>query len=239
MDLSTIQASARDARSAAAWRRDQLRGSVGPAAEQVEHQPSGGGEEQGPGRLLAEESRARMCRWMPCRSRVSQATCSPHKWACRRASGSSTWAATSSSRAAIDSPYVELVGPPMNGQGGVEAVGEQLRCAEPLGPFDRLVGELLRPSRLPGIGPAPGQRRAQPGPSLRHRWSGRARRRAGPGACPARLRRGRPRRRRAPPGSSPPGRPPTGSGPRPRRTGGPRSLLDRPCARRRLGRGDR
>ncbi len=61
-------------------------------------------------------------------------------------------------------PYVELVRPPVGRQGGVEAVGQELRAARSLRVVDGLVGEPCAPLGLAGVGPAPSQRRAEPGP---------------------------------------------------------------------------
>ncbi len=105
-----------------------------------------------------------MCRWMLCTSRTSQATCSPHKWACKRAFGSSTWAATSSNRAAKSDPHLELVGSPVAGQGSVEAVGQEPVLMGALSLGDGLIGEHPGPRRIPGVGPAAGQRAGQAGP---------------------------------------------------------------------------
>ena len=220
---------------------DQPGRGVGPAAQQVEHQPPRRREEQRPRRLLAQHAPGPASAGAsPGTSSASQATCRPHRCACSRASGSRTWAATSSSRAASAPAHVELVGAPVRGEGGVEAVRQQLRGAHRCGPFHRLVGELDGARGLAGVGPAAGQRRRQPGPGPRRRWCGPARRTAGPAACPARRRTRRPRPRRARPGSSRRGRPSARQ--RVDRLvveAGRARLPDRPRARHRPGRGDR
>jgi hypothetical protein len=58
--------------------------------------------------------------------------------------------------------YVELVGAPMRGEGGVEAVRKQLRGPGPLRALHRLVRETGSPDRLPGVRPAACERGRQP-----------------------------------------------------------------------------
>ena len=212
---------------------------VGPAAQQVEHQPPRRREEQRPGRLLTQE--------------LQRPHLPVHRLQVERLAGNLQAPQVGlQPRAGIEDvggdlvepggqrpADVELVGPPVRGESGVEAVRHQLRGADALRTFHRLVRELDGTRGLTGVRPAAGERRREPRPGSRRRSCGPARRTAGPAACPARPRTGRPRPHRAPPGSTRRDRPRPGSASPPRRTAVPRSLPDRPREQRRPGRGDR
>ena len=87
-------------------------------------------------------SRARICRWMAWRSSASQATCSPHRCACSRASGSRTWAATSSSRAARDRRTSSSSGPQCAASAASRQSATSSGAPTRLRTLHRLVGEL-------------------------------------------------------------------------------------------------
>jgi hypothetical protein len=145
-------------------RRGQARqpgGGVGPAAQQVEHQPPRRGEEQRPRRLLAEQLQSahlpvhrlhveRLARNL----QPPQVCLQPH-------AGIQDMGGDIVEPGGQRPAHVKLVGSPVDGKGGVKAVRHQLRGADALRTVHRFVGELDSACGAAGVRPAAGQCRRQ------------------------------------------------------------------------------